>query len=107
MKTFDSRFGIVSAGKITAFSPGRSITVDGEKIKPTESFWNRFNPQRVTVVPAPKAKDPRKQKPDGMKMKTDFTIGYYVLQEGGHDRFVTAEEFETFTPQTAGASANA
>ncbi len=42
---------------------------------------------------------------DGVRFETDFRLGYYVCQEGGHDRYVTAEEFETFTPREAAKGA--
>lgn len=92
MEKYSSRFGIVSAGKIEAFQHGKSITVCGKKIAPSDSFWFRFSPQ-VTVTQKPK-----KNKGKMVKHKLDFTIGYYVVTEGGSDRFVDQASFDLFEP---------
>ncbi|WP_426238155.1 hypothetical protein [Pararhizobium sp. DWP1-1-3] len=99
MKKYQSRFGTVDAGKITALhQEAGTINVGDEVITPTQSFWSRFSPQRVTVVPAPKAKEGEKQEADGFTQELDYSIGYYVLTEGGHDRFVYEPEFKGFVP---------
>lgn len=98
MQTYTSRFGTVAAGKIQSFVAERSVTVDGEKITPTESFWSRFSPQRETIIKAPKAKKGEEQQPDGVRRDLDFTLGYYVLLDSGHDRFVSDDEFAKFQP---------
>lgn len=101
MQRYSSRFGIVSAGKIESFSQGSSLTVDGAVIRPSPSFWARFNPQTRIVTPAPSAKQPAKQKADKVSYKKDFAVGYYVLLDGGHDRFVNEDEFSSFSPAPA------
>jgi hypothetical protein len=99
MKKYQSRFGTVSAGQITAFDQAAgTINVGSEVITPTQSFWSRFSPQRVTVVPAPKAQEGEEQAKDGFTQELDYSIGYYVLTEGGHDRFVYDPEFKAFDP---------
>ena len=98
MKSYNSRFGVVSAGKIEAFEARESLTVDGETVEPTASFWNRFSPQRVTVIPAPEPQEGEERAPDTHISKLDFTLGFYMVCDGGHDRYLTPEEFEKIEP---------
>lgn len=103
MKKFDSRFGIISAGKISAFDKeAGTLTVGGEEIRHTASFWNRFSPQRVTITKAPKAKRGETKQPNSHSSELDFKVGYYVLHEGGHDRFVSPADLKEFKPRKAG-----
>ena len=92
MEKYSSRFGVVSAGRITAFTHGVSITVCGKKITPSSSFWTRFSPQMVIEL------KPKKGSGKRIKHKLDFTIGYYVVTVGGSDRFVDQEAFDLFEP---------
>lgn len=98
MKQFSSRFGVVSAGKIQAFEAGKSLTVDSEVVEPTASFWSRFSPQRLTAIPAPEPQEGEERSPDTHISELDFTLGFYMVGDGGHDRYLAPGEFGKLEP---------
>lgn len=98
LKKYNSRFGVVSVGKIEAFDAGKSLTVAGEAIEPTASFWTRFSPQRVIKTPAPEPKEGEERGEDTVTAELDYTLGFYLVTDSGHDRYLSPEEFEKLEP---------
>lgn len=101
LKKFKSRFGVVSVGKIQEVvteGPYKFLIVDEEAFEPTVTFWSRYAPQRYTETPAPEPEEGEERQPPIVTAELDYTLGYYLVMDGGNDRYLSPEDFARLEP---------